>query len=85
MWEVTNPDLAFVRLHGRNADTWSANGAATASARFDYDYSGDELAQLSGPIRDISNRTAKTHVIFNNCFEDQGQRNARTLMDILGK
>jgi len=85
VWEVTNPDLAFVRLHGRNADTWSATGAASASARFDYDYSDDELGQLSGPIRDISSRAAKTHVIFNNCFEDQGQRNARALMDILGK
>ncbi|MFL9910085.1 DUF72 domain-containing protein [Paraburkholderia sp. RL17-337-BIB-A] len=84
VWEVTNPDLAFVRLHGRNADTWNATGAATASGRFDYDYSNDELGQLSGPIRDISSRAAKTHVIFNNCFEDQGQRNARTLMEILG-
>ena len=22
LWEVTSPDLALVRLHGRNADTW---------------------------------------------------------------
>ncbi|MFL9961743.1 DUF72 domain-containing protein [Paraburkholderia sediminicola] len=85
VWEVTNPDLAFVRLHGRNADTWSAAGGAAASARFDYDYSDDELTELSEPIRDISSRVVKTHVIFNNCREDQGQRNARTLMDILGK
>ncbi|MFM0717768.1 DUF72 domain-containing protein [Paraburkholderia strydomiana] len=85
VWEVTNPDLAFVRLHGRNADTWSPTGAATASARFDYDYSDGELTQLSGPIRDISRQVATTHVIFNNCREDQGQRNARTLMAILGQ
>lgn len=83
VWEVTNPDLAFVRLHGRNAATWSATGAATAAGRFDYDYSDDELRQLSTPIRDISNRAVRTHVIFNNCREDQGQRNARTLIEIL--
>ena len=83
VWEVTNPELAFIRLHGRNAATWSATGATTASVRFDYDYSDDELRELSGPIRDIANRAAKTHVIFNNCFEDQGQRIARALMNIL--
>jgi uncharacterized protein YecE (DUF72 family) len=48
-----------------------------------YDYSDDELRRLSGPILDIANRAAKTHVIFNNCFEDQGQRHARALMNIL--
>ncbi|KXU83899.1 hypothetical protein CI15_25575 [Paraburkholderia monticola] len=85
LWQVTNPELAFVRLHGRDAEKWNATGAPTAAGRFDYDYSDNELAQISGPIRDVSRRTAKTHVIFNNCREDQGQRNARTLMKILGR
>ncbi|MFM0307742.1 DUF72 domain-containing protein [Paraburkholderia sp. RL17-383-BIF-A] len=84
VWEVTNPALALVRLHGRNATTWSATGAVSASVRFDYDYGNDELTELAGPIRNIASRVARTHLIFNNCFEDQGQRNARTLMDILG-
>jgi uncharacterized protein YecE (DUF72 family) len=59
VWEVTNPELAFIRLHGRNAATWSATGATTASVRFDYDYSDDELREFSGPIRDIANRAAR--------------------------
>ncbi len=84
VWEVTNPELAVVRLHGRNAETWNATGASSASARFDYDYSDDELAGLAEPILDIASRVARTHVIFNNCFEDEGQRNARTLMGLLG-
>lgn len=85
VWAVTNPEFALVRLHGRNAATWRPTGATQASARFDYDYSEEELSGLAVPIRAIAGRAAKTHVIFNNCFEDQGQRNARTLMSLFGK
>lgn len=83
VWEVTNPALALVRLHDRNATTWNAAGAASASVRFDYDYGNDELTGLAGSIRYLASRVARTHVIFNNCFEDQRQRNARSLMQIL--
>ncbi|MFM0075777.1 DUF72 domain-containing protein [Paraburkholderia sediminicola] len=84
IWEATHPQLAMVRLHGRNTQTWSATGAASAADRFDYDYSDDELTGLAPSIRAIATRAGRTHVIFNNCFEDQGQRNATTLMSILG-
>ena len=83
VWEATHPQLAMVRLHGRNTQTWSATGAASAADRFDYDYSDDELTGLAPSIRAIATRAGRTHVIFNNCFEDQGQRNARTLTDFL--
>jgi uncharacterized protein YecE (DUF72 family) len=83
VWEATHPDLALVRLHGRNAATW--NGAESAAARFDYDYGDDELSDLAGSIRSIAASVGTTHVIFNNCFEDEGQRNATTMMSILGK
>ena len=84
VWDVTNRQLAMVRLHGRNAQTWNPGSAASAADRFDYDYSDAELEELSVPIRAIASRAAQTHVIFNNCFEDQGQRNALTLMRMLG-
>ncbi|NPT42177.1 DUF72 domain-containing protein [Paraburkholderia sp. 1N] len=84
VWEATHPELAMVRLHGRNTQTWSATGAASAADRFDYDYSDGELSELAPSIRAIATRAGRTHVIFNNCFEDQGQRNARTLTGLLG-
>jgi len=31
VWEVTNPTLAVVRLHGRNAQTWAAKGLSASS------------------------------------------------------
>lgn len=84
VWEATNPTLALVRLHGRNHETWNIKGATAASDRFNYDYSDDELSGLSERIREIASKVAQTHVIFNNNYEDQGQRNARTLMGLLG-
>lgn len=83
-WEVTNPHLAVVRLHGRNAETWNIQGAASASERFNYDYPDAELEELAGHIRHLAERVLATHVVFNNNMEDQGQRNAARLMDILG-
>lgn len=85
VWEVTNPDLALVRLHGRNHETWNIAGATSASDRFNYDYSDDELDELAQAIRKLAEQVAQTHVIFNNNYEDQGQRNARTLTGQLGQ
>jgi uncharacterized protein YecE (DUF72 family) len=84
VWEVTNDDLALLRLHGRNHATWNIQGATASSARFNYDYDDDELDGLATQIYEISQAVAQTHVVFNNNFEDQGQRNAKTLMNILG-
>jgi uncharacterized protein YecE (DUF72 family) len=84
VWEVTNPNLALIRLHGRNHETWNIRGAASASSRFNYDYDERELGELAAMILQIAKRVEHTHVIFDNNWEDQGQRNARTLMTILG-
>lgn len=35
VWEVTSPDVAVVRLHGRNRETWVKKGL-TAAERFNY-------------------------------------------------
>jgi uncharacterized protein YecE (DUF72 family) len=55
-----------------------------SSSRFNYDYNDDELDSLATQIVEISKAVNITHVVFNNNYEDQGQRNARTLMGLLG-
>jgi len=80
LWEATHPDLAILRLHGRNRETWNQKGLTASSERFNYDYSDQELAALVPPIRELSTRVGAMHVVFNNNYEDQGQRNARVLM-----
>lgn len=83
VWEVTGPKLAIVRLHGRNAATWNAKDAAVASDRFNYDYSNSELAALAEPIGRLAQQVELLQVVFNNNYEDQGQRNAASLQKLL--
>ena len=81
-WEVSQPRLALVRLHGRNSATWNSK-SAVASDRFNYDYPDSELAVLAKSINELAGRVERVHVIFNNNYEDQGQRNASTLVRLL--
>jgi uncharacterized protein YecE (DUF72 family) len=83
IWETTTPALGIVRLHGRNAQTWNSKSAASASDRFNYNYSDAELGELADSIRQLAGQLGIVHVIFNNNYEDQGQRNATTLMQLL--
>lgn len=85
VWAATTPELAIVRMHGRNEATWDAKGHAAASDRFDYDYSDGELREIAPSIRKLAGSVSELQVVFNNNNEDQGQRNARSLMKILGK
>ena len=46
-------DLALVRFHGRNRETWEAKGI-TPAERFRYLYSRDELEEWAPRIRDAA-------------------------------
>ena len=82
VWDVTSPRLAILRMHGQNAATWNIKADA-ASERFNYDYAAEDLAAFVAPIQRLEEQAIEVHVIFNNNYEDQGQRNARTLMQAL--
>jgi uncharacterized protein YecE (DUF72 family) len=83
VWEVTSPHLAIVRLHGRNAETWEKKGLKASSDRFNYDYRDDELKEIAEQIKTLSTRVPTVQAILNNNYQDQGQRNARTLVGLL--
>jgi uncharacterized protein YecE (DUF72 family) len=83
LWEATHPRYALLRLHGRNSNTWNVKGQTAASERFNYDYPDAELAELVPRLERLALTAMQTHVIFNNNMEDQGQRNARSLIDLL--
>ena len=81
VWEVTNPALSILRLHGRNHETWNKKGLTTSADRFNYDYTDDELQGFAKQIESVG--ASSVHIVFNNNYEDQGQRNARTLMTMV--
>ena len=61
---LTNP-LGYVRMHGRNADTWNVRGKSAAE-RFDYLYSEDELSEWTEPLLELAGRAKELYVMFNN-------------------
>ena len=75
-------DLALVRFHGRNRDTWEQKGISPAE-RFRYLYSRDELAEWAPRIKQLASEAKDTHVLMNNCYANYGTTNARELAAIL--
>lgn len=85
VWEVTCPDLAILRLHGRNREMWTRKGLASSAERFNYLYSTAELQTLAASVRDLARRAQRVHVLFNNCHEDKAQRNASEFRQIVAQ
>jgi uncharacterized protein YecE (DUF72 family) len=83
IWEVTNPRLAILRLHGRNHETWNQKGLTSASSRFDYWYGKEELAAMVPRLEAVAAMASRVQVLFNNNMEDQGQVSARLLAELL--
>jgi len=81
---ASTADLAMVRFHGHNRETWNAKGI-TPAERFRYLYSHEELAEWVKPIRDLARSASETHALMNNCYQDYGVRNAYQLGELLGE
>jgi uncharacterized protein YecE (DUF72 family) len=79
---VTSPDLAIVRFHGRNAETWEKKGI-TPAERFRYLYSSDELSEWVPRLREVASQAKETHALFNNCYANYGTTNAREIAALL--
>ncbi len=79
---ATAKDLAMVRFHGRNTQAWNAK-SETASDRFRYEYTQEELLEWVPKIREVSTQARETHVLMNNCYRDYAVNNARELGDLL--
>ena len=78
---VTNPELFYIRFHGRNAAGW---GSGTMQKQFYYDYSYEELQPWSQQLIPKMAQKAKSgFVFFNNHVRGQAPRNAKLLADQL--
>jgi uncharacterized protein YecE (DUF72 family) len=80
--EVTSPELAIVRFHGRRAETWEARGVPPVE-RFRYLYSRDELSEWVPKVRAVAAEARETHLLMNNCYSNYGSTNARELAALL--
>jgi len=81
--EVTNSNVAYLRLHGRNAKAYITG--KTVAARFDYDYNEKEIAEVAERSRKLAREARDLHVIFNNNNLDYAPRAALRLRKALGQ
>ena len=72
-------DLAVVRLHG-HSQKWDSKDI---HERFGYRYTEGELNEWAPRIAALARDAQDTHVLFNNCYRDYAQANARQLADLL--
>jgi len=81
--EVTNSNVAYLRLHGRNANAYITG--KTVAARFDYDYSENEIAEVAQRSRKLASEARELHVVFNNNNLDYAPHAALRLRKALGQ
>jgi uncharacterized protein YecE (DUF72 family) len=62
---ATTSPTAYVRFHGRNAQTWNKR-TGSAAERFDYLYSEDELREWAGQLRELAGKAEVVYAMFNN-------------------
>ncbi len=78
---VTNPELFYIRFHGRNVRGWRSGNL---QKQFDYLYSASELQQWSSDlIPKMAARARGGIIFFNNHVRAQAPQNARMLMQQL--
>ena len=80
---VTEPRLAYLRLHGRDAKAY-LTGKSVAE-RFKYDYSQAELEGVATRVEALTNNADAVHVLFNNNHGDLAPRAAERFRRILGQ
>ena len=81
--EITNPALAYLRLHGRDAKAYTTG--KTVAARFNYDYSDEEIGEVANRARDLAKEAKEVHVVFNNNALDYAPHAAQRMRKALGQ
>ncbi|SDU13966.1 Uncharacterized conserved protein YecE, DUF72 family [Verrucomicrobium sp. GAS474] len=79
---VTNPDLAYLRLHGRNA-TGFVQGR-TVAERFSWQYGEDELRGIVQRVEKLKGNARQVRVAANNNDKDYAPKAAKELRRMLG-
>lgn len=81
--EVTNPKVAYLRLHGRDPQAYLRG--KTVAERFYYDYSDAEIGEVAERAKTLAAEADTVHVVFNNNALDFAPHAALRLRAALGQ
>ena len=79
---VVTSDVAYYRLHGRNAKMWWHH--PTPSHRYDYLYNDDQLEKWATRVEKAAPKAKTSYIFNNNCHLGQSVVNALHLHQRLG-
>jgi uncharacterized protein YecE (DUF72 family) len=79
--EVTNPRLAYLRLHGRRPDWLQLRDQ---EQKHTYPYPDSELEEIAGRVRTLATKANTVHVVANNHAQDFAPKTALGLQRLLG-
>jgi uncharacterized protein YecE (DUF72 family) len=79
--EVTNPRLAYLRLHGRRSDWLELKDQ---EERHTYQYSDLELEEIARRVKALAQKAEMVHVVANNHAQDFAPKTALALQKLLG-
>jgi uncharacterized protein YecE (DUF72 family) len=80
---VTNPAVAYLRAHGRNAEGY-VRGRSVAE-RFAYRYPDDELEEIGGRARELAGSAGQVRLHFNNNRGSDAPVAAERMRELLGQ
>ncbi len=72
-------EIGYFRLHGRNPKWFNV----PLKVRYDYLYTEGELKEFIPDVKNISQKTAKTLIFFNNCYSGSAAKNAAQMAKLL--
>ena len=80
---ITNPKLVYLRIHGRDARRY-ITGKSVAE-RFNYQYSDEELRELTERAAGLAKQAKEVHVVFNNNAHDYAPRDAARFRELFAE
>ena len=80
---VTRSDVAYFRLHGRNAEGYLRG--KTVAERFAWDYADDELKELKGRVEGLAELAQDVRTMFNNNRGADAPKAAIRMRGLLGQ
>jgi uncharacterized protein YecE (DUF72 family) len=80
---VTNPRLAYLRMHGRNTEGYLKG--KTVAERFGWAYSDAELVEIAGRARALAELGADVRTLFNNNRSSDAPTAARRFRELVGQ
>jgi len=75
----TTAEIGYFRFHGRNPNWFNV----PIKVRYDYLYREEELKEFVPGIQEVSQRTTKTLIFFNNCYSGSAAKNAAQMAKLL--